>query len=158
MVPTRLPLRLDVWPFLIIYAVLAYLGYHQDEDTLYVKLTTIGTLFMHCLLYIFGHWSQRFRSVVQYSPIRGPVENNLEKASHLYIKESKPGKNTTHAIVDFCVADYEGESVYFFHFEQRKFFYNPESKQFERMKPRFKGSTVRQLFSESQSHQLSQRS
>lgn len=86
MVPTLLPFRLDVWPFALIYSLLGYLYFSQEEDNIYIKLTIIGVLFLHCLLYIFGHWSQRIKALIQYSRIKGPLDKNLEKASHVFIK------------------------------------------------------------------------
>jgi hypothetical protein len=88
MIPTLLPFRLDVWPFIIIYTILGYFyfGQEEEEDNIYLKLTIIGVLFLHCLLYIFGHWSPRIKAIIQYSKIRGNLENNLEKASHVFIK------------------------------------------------------------------------
>ena len=73
-------------------------------------------LFIHCLTYIFGHWSPRVKALLQYSFIRGPIDQNLEKASHVYVIENKPGKNTSYAIVDFCATEYEGSTLYFFYF------------------------------------------
>jgi hypothetical protein len=70
-----LPFRLDVWPFILIYGVLGYLYFDQgeDEDNIYIKLTIIGILFLHCLLYIFGHWSPKVKAFIQYSQIKGTI-------------------------------------------------------------------------------------
>ena len=75
MVPTLLPFRLDVWPFILIYGALGYFSFDQgeEENNIYLKLTIIGILFLHCLLYIFGHWSPRIKALIQYSTIKGTL-------------------------------------------------------------------------------------
>lgn len=109
--PLPTPLRLDVWPFLLIYAGLIYYYNQLEEDSIYVKLVMIAVCFIHCLTFIFGHWSKKFRSKVQYRVLRGDIEANLEKASHVHIIEKKQGQNPAHDIVDFFKEENETGDV-----------------------------------------------
>lgn len=95
---TPLPtvLRLDVWPFLLIYTALIYYYWQLEEDSIYLKLVMIAVCFIHCLIFIFGHWSKRFRAKVQYRVLKGKIADNLENASHVYIVYLKEGQNTVH--------------------------------------------------------------
>jgi hypothetical protein len=51
LVPRFKLLRLDVFPFIIIYALLGYLLYENYDDenlNLYFRLSIIGAAFLHC--------------------------------------------------------------------------------------------------------------
>lgn len=65
----------------------------------------------------------------------------------MFITYDKEGQNTVHDIVDFCKEEGEGgEWLYFFHFEQRKYFFNRLSGTFERMKPKYKNRPLREIY------------
>jgi len=141
-------LRQDVWPFVLVYAALLYYYSGLEEENIYLKLLLIAICFLHCLLFIFGHWSKRFRARLQFRQLSGSLESNLEKASSVFVTYDKEGQNTVHEIVDFCkeVND-RNEELYFFHFEQRKYFFNRLTRTFERMKPKYKDCPLKEIYS-----------
>lgn len=146
--PKATVLRQDVWPFVLVYAALIYYYSGLEEENIILKLLLIAICFIHCLLFIFGHWSKRFRARIQFRTLYGPLESNLEKASCVFVTYEKEGQNTVHDIVDFCkeVND-DGDELYFFHFEQRKYYFNRNTATFERMKPKYKNCPLAEIYS-----------
>ncbi len=70
-------LRQDVWPFVLVYATFVYYYSGLEEENIYLKLLLIAICFMHCLLFIFGHWSKSIRSRLQFRKLNGSLESNL---------------------------------------------------------------------------------
>jgi hypothetical protein len=109
--PLPTMLRLDLWPFLIVYAALIYYYCQLEDDSIYVKLLMIAICFIHCLIFIFGHWSKRFRAFIQFRRLRGTIASNLEKAGQVFIQYDKEGQNTVYEIVDFFKEENEKSEV-----------------------------------------------
>jgi hypothetical protein len=99
LLPRAKLLRIDVLPFLFLYAILAYALYEYYDNAiynLYLRLTIIATCFLQStpppytgLTYIFGHWSKKSQSFIQYRSLSGPLVNNLDNASHVLIREER---------------------------------------------------------------------
>lgn len=65
-------LRLDVWPFLIIYCAIFYWFLDvEEDDTVYPKLGFIGAVFINCIIYLSTVWSARMKSRIGFNQIKG---------------------------------------------------------------------------------------
>ena len=69
--------RLDVFPFIIFYALTLFSGFilnffniiegmYLVEEVIFSKIFFIGLFFVHALTYLIGHWSNRFKSIIQF--------------------------------------------------------------------------------------------
>lgn len=79
------------------------------------------------------------QAYIHYRKLSGPLSSNLENASHVYIVESREGEKTVYGICDLYKQELElqaGKEIYILHFQQRKFYYNPASQTFTRLKPK----------------------
>lgn len=68
LLPRLTLLRLDIFPYLILYAILAHQLYEnfQDENmNLYIRLSFIGVGFLHCIIPIYCRSHLYFRVLVQ---------------------------------------------------------------------------------------------
>lgn len=71
--PKATVLRQDVWPFSVFYVGLLYYYSGLEDENIYLKLLLIAVCFLHCLLFIFGHWSKRFRASIQFRRLSGSI-------------------------------------------------------------------------------------
>ena len=97
--------RLDVFPFLILYAVLIYFWLfilHLDEEV-YAKLAFIVLVFSNCMAYLIGHWSTRLKSVIQYSHVSSisieNIKNLTQFSSHVLVTYVPKQRSTYYEIV-----------------------------------------------------------
>ena len=73
--------------------------------------------------------------------------NNLMKASHVYVKEKIPGYAESYGICDLYMLNLEQtkQDVFFFYFQQRKFYYNKQLNNFTRLKPKLVDTTTNEV-------------
>lgn len=140
LLPRPLLLRYDVLPFLLLYAGLLYVLFtFPDEGNtyIYLRLTFVAVAFLNCkrvwhvgLTAIFGHWSKKVQGQTQYWQLKGDLQDNLDRASHVFVREKVPGYADSYGVCDLYLQELEAAhtyppKLYFFYFQQRKFYYNP---------------------------------
>ena len=71
----------------------------------------------------------------------GNMSGNIEKASHVLVREKIPGVERVYGVCELFVQEVgEGSRyLYFFYFQQRKFYFDPNQNTFYRMKPVLEG-------------------
>jgi hypothetical protein len=97
-----------------------------------------------------GYWSKKFQSFIQYRSLSGSLTSNLDNASHVFISEQKEGEKCVYGISDLYKQELDnGKSLYIFHFQQRKFFYERGTGKFMRLKPKLESNEIHNILFDS---------
>lgn len=92
-------LRYDVFPFILLYILTIILAFTMtSHEEIFSKLFFVFLFFLHAIVYLMGHWSNRLKSFILFSKFTKVTKDTINEASHVQIIQKKKNRSTVYEI------------------------------------------------------------